>query len=77
MSPPPSPYRDRNGLYRRCCACGAFKNHDQPGRWDLLPAPPEGAQGAVSHGLCEPCFDRDHGDSAPASALYPAVAARR
>jgi len=64
-----SPYRDRNGLFRRCCICGAFKNNEEPGRWDLLATLPEGARGAVSHGLCEPCFERDH--RGPLGALRP------
>lgn len=60
MSALRSPYLDRHGLMRRCCSCGAFRNHDEPGRWDRLESTPPGVQAPVSHGLCERCFSRDH-----------------
>ena len=62
MSALVSPYVGSNGLVRRCCTCGAFRNHDEPGRWDLLASPPADVQAPVSHGLCERCFLRDHAE---------------
>lgn len=61
-----SPYVDRHGLVRRCCRCGAFRNHDEPARWDFLATAPDEVLGPVSHGLCEPCFVREHGALADA-----------
>ncbi len=61
MAPPRSPYVDRNGLVHRCFSCGAFRNNDEPARWDLLASRPGGSE-PVSHVLCEPCFRRDHGE---------------
>jgi hypothetical protein len=51
-----SPYLDQAGLLRRCFSCGAFRNHGEPARWDLLAAIPADAQGPISHGLCDPCY---------------------
>jgi len=62
MSKRRSPYVDRHGIIHRCFSCGAFRNHDAPSRWELLASPPPDLQGPVSHGLCEACFVRDHGE---------------
>lgn len=62
MSKRGSPYVDCHGLVHRCFSCGAFRNYDAPARWDVLASLPLDLQGSVSHGLCEACFVREHGE---------------